>query len=48
MSTVDWCLFLSWCLAVRIGFLSILVSTKIYKSRLVPTRICINGDLCLQ
>jgi hypothetical protein len=37
----DWCLFLSWCLVVRIGVSGRLLSTKIYKSRLVPTRICI-------
>jgi hypothetical protein len=43
-----WCLLLSWFLAVGIGVSSRLVSTKICKSRLVPTGICTSGDLCLQ
>jgi hypothetical protein len=43
----DWCLLLSWCLAVGIGVSSRLVSMKICKSRLVPTRICTSGDWCL-
>jgi hypothetical protein len=37
-SVRDWCLFLIWCLAVGIGVSSRLVSTNIYKSRLVPTK----------
>jgi hypothetical protein len=43
----DWCILLSWPLALGIGVSSRLVSMNICKSRLVPTRICTNGDCFL-
>jgi hypothetical protein len=44
LSGGDWCLLLSWCLAMGIGVSSILVSMKICKSRLVPLK---QRDQCL-
>jgi hypothetical protein len=44
----DWCILISWCLALGIGVSSRSLSMKICKSRLVPTSVCTSGDWCLQ
>jgi hypothetical protein len=43
MSLVDWCLLLSWCLAVGISVSSRLVSTKICKILVSLVKLMLSG-----